>query len=416
MILHPIKWKFTYFWETIDTDPSPLIKRIEGLFPEISESFKLPVFYFIMAGSFAGWQSFFNVHLDSIGYSSMQIGALNAVFISTSALVVPFWGMIADKFGNNRILLLLSTVCAVMVFLMGQTLAFYWMLVFIAVISVFHQPSGAVVDGMTMGYIRGNPRLTYGQFRLWGSAGYAVSSLVVGYFARQDTSVIFNIAAVLFLALSLFNLFTLPSRPVTGRSLVTFGSFGVFFRNGKLLLFLLIIMLYGVAISPLHQFINLYYRDLGAESSFIGWVFFIQATFEVPAFIIGARYLKRVRAERMIMLAMTVSCARMVLYGFITNPLMALGVSIFHGITIAFFLMGVVEYVQARTPDHLRTTGQALIWAFHFGAGVTLGNLMLGYLRDTTGMLKAMHIHAVLALVVILGAGLFFRLTDGRQH
>lgn len=392
-----------------------MIKRIEGLFPEISESLKLPVFYFLMASAFAGWQSFYNVHLDSIGYTSLQIGALNAVFISTSALVVPFWGMIADKFGTNRILLLLTSVCAVMVFLIGQTIAFHWMLVFIAVISVFHQPSGAVVDGMTMGYIRGNPRLTYGQFRLWGSAGYAVSSLVVGYFATQNSGIIFKIAAVLFLLLSLFNLFTLPSRPVKGRSLVTMGSFGVFFRNRKLLLFLLIIMLYGVAISPLHQFINLYYTDLGADSSFIGWVFFIQATFEVPAFIIGAKYMKRVKAERTIMLAMTVSAMRMVLYGFITNPFWAVGVSVFHGITIAFFLVGIVEYVQARTPDHLRTTGQALIWAFHFGAGVTLGNLILGYLRDTTGMLKAMHIHAALAFAVILGAALFFRLTNEKK-
>jgi PPP family 3-phenylpropionic acid transporter len=386
-----------------------LNKRFEGLVPEISESYKLPVFYFLMASAFAGWQSFYNLHLDKIGFSSLQIGALNAIFISTSAIVVPFWGMIADKFGNNRILLLLSSVCALMVFLIGETLAFHWMVVFIAVISIFHQPSGAVVDGMTMGYIRGNPRLSYGQFRLWASAGYALSSLVVGYFALRDSGVIFRIASGLFLLLSLFNLFTLPSRPVTGRNLVTFRSFSVFFRNYRLLLFLVIIMLYGIAVSPLHQFINLYYNDIGANSAFIGWVFFIQAAFEVPMFLIGTKLVKRIKPERVILMAMTVSAFRMVMYGFITRPEWAISLSFLHGITIAFFLIGVVEYVQARTPDHLRTTGQALIWAFHFGAGVTFGNLILGYLRDTVGMLNAMHIHAVIALVVITGAVLFFR-------
>jgi PPP family 3-phenylpropionic acid transporter len=232
---------------------------------------------------------------------------------------------------------------------------------------------------------------------------------VVGYFAQRNTGVIFNIASGMFLLLSLFNLFTLPARPVTNRSLVTFRSFGVFFRNVNLLLFLLIILLYGIAVSPLHQFINLYYRDLGADSSFIGWVFFIQAAFEVPTFLFGARLLKRIKPEWMIMTAMLVSAFRMLLYGWITSPELAISLSLLHGITIAFFLIGVVEYVQARTPDHLRTTGQALIWAFHYGAGVTFGNLLLGYLRDTTGMLKAMHIHAVLALIVITGAGLFFR-------
>ena len=109
---------------------------------------------------------------------------------------------------------------------------------------------------------------------------------------------------------------------------------------------------------------------------------------------------------------MGISLARMILYGLITVPEVAIFFSIFHCITIAFFLLGVVEYVQARTPDHLRTTGQALIWAFHFGAGVTLGNISLGYLRDATGMLNAMHIHAVLAMLILLMTILFFRSTE----
>lgn len=392
-----------------------MIRRIKGLLPEIREPAKLPVFYLLMSGAFAAWQSFYNIHLDLIGFTSLQIGGLNALFISTSALVVPFWGMIADRFGNNRVLLLLSSVCAVMVFLIGKTLTFQWMLVFIAVISIFHQPSGAVVDGMTMGFVRTHPRFSYGQFRLWASAGYALSSLVVGYFAQRSSGQIFNIAAGLFLLLSLFNLFTLPSRPVTNRNLVTFSSFGVFFRNRKLLIFLVIILLYGIAVSPLHQFINLYYLDIGADSSFIGWVFFIQAAFEVPTFLFGARLLKRIKPEWMILMAMAVSAFRMLLYGWISNPELAVTLSLFHGITIAFFLIGVVEYVQARTPDHLRTTGQALIWAFHYGAGVTFGNLILGYLRDTEGMRGAMHIHALLAGMVMLGAALFFRLINGRE-
>ena len=187
---------------------------------QVREEFKLPVFYFLLNGAFASWQSFYNLHLDGIGFSSMQIGAINAIFISTSALVVPLWGILADKFGNNRILLLLSSVCALVVFLVGQTLLFHWMVVFIAVISVFHQPSGAVVDGMTMGFVRMNPRFSFGQFRLWSSAGYASLSLFAGFLARQDTGVIFPIAAGMFLLLSLFNLFTLPARPVTGRTLV----------------------------------------------------------------------------------------------------------------------------------------------------------------------------------------------------
>ena len=380
----------------------------ERHFAQMAEQVKLPVFYLLLAGAFAGWQSFYNVHLDNIGYSSIQIGALNAIFISTSALVVPFWGMLADKFGNYRTLLLLTTMTGILVFLIGQTMTFHWMLIFIVMVSVFHQPAGAVVDGMTVGFINGKSNYTFGQFRLWSSAGYAIASLVVGYFARHNTGIIFTISAILFITLSIFNLVTLPARPVTGRSLVNFSSFALLFKNRKLRSFLLIIFLYGIAVSPLHQFINLYYKDLGSGSAFIGLVFFIQALFEIPSFLLGVKLARKMKPERIILFAMVTSAMRMVLYGFISVPETAIILSLFHGITIAFFLIGVVEYVQRLTPDHLRTTGQALIWAFHFGAGVTLGNLLLGYLRDHGGMQQAMHVHAVITVVVIAGSVLFF--------
>ncbi|MFZ5942195.1 MAG: MFS transporter [Bacteroidota bacterium] len=383
---------------------------LQALFPrlEVKEQYKIPAFYFLMYGSFAAWQSFFNVHLDRIGYSSVQIGLLNALFISTSAVVVPLWGMIADRFGNNRIMLLLTSLCAVLVFFMGQTVIFHWMLVLILMISLFQQPVGAVMDGMTMGFVRTRPGFSYGNFRLWGSAGYAVTSLVVGHFAEKNSFVIFQISALLFLVLTVSNLLTLPEKPVTNRSLVSFSSFGIFFRNRRLLFFLFIIFFYGIGISPLHQFINLYFKDIGADNQLLGIAFFIQAGFEIPSFLLAVWLAKKVPARQIILFAMIVSTLRLVLYGFITVPEVAIWVGALHGVTIAFFLVGVVEYVQAQTPDHLRTTGQALIWAFHFGAGVTVGNLILGYLRDSAGMLKAMHYLAVLAFLIFILAVFFF--------
>jgi PPP family 3-phenylpropionic acid transporter len=380
----------------------------KGICP-LREEYRLPVFYFFLNGAFASWQSFFNLHLDHIGFSSMQIGILGALFISTAALVIPFWGMLADKYGNNRIVLLLTTACALVVFLIGRTLSFQWMFAFVLLISVFHQPSGAVVDGMAAGFVRENPRFSFGQFRLWSSVGYASLSLLVGYLVRQGTGVIFKISAGLFVFLALFNLVTLPRKPVTNRILVNFRSFGLFFRNAPLLVFLLLILFFGMAIAPLQQFINLYYLDIGASNSFIGWVFFVQAIPEIPAYFVASRMVRRTGSEKVILFAMAVSMLRMVFYGLISSPSLAIFFSIFHCITIAFFLVGVVEYVQDRTPVHLRTTGQALIWAFHFGAGLTLGNISLGYLRDAVGMNTAMLVHAGMALIILLLTAGFFR-------
>jgi len=154
--------------------------------------------------------------------------------------------------------------------------------------------------------------------------------------------------------------------------------------------------------------INLYYTEIGAQNSLIGVAFIIQSGCEIPFFIFGAKMVKKTSAEFTIMLAMAVSMLRMVFYGFISNPSIAIFVGVLHGFTISFFLVGAVEYVQSHTPPHLRTTGQSLIWAFHFGAGLTVGYTVVGYLRDIVGMQHTMHIAALFSMIVLAITFIFF--------
>jgi len=375
----------------------------------VKETIKLPLFYFLMYSAFASWMAFFNVHLSNLGFSGIQIGALNAVFISTSAVVVPFWGMIADRRGSNRTLLLLTALCAVLVFLLSFTTAYFAIMGMVFLISLFQQPMGAVVDGMTLGLVRIRPELSYGKFRLFGSAGYALTAMTVGYFAMKNTEVIFSIAAILFSLIFLINFLTLPPKPLTGRNMVNFNSLKTFMQNRVVISFFFLMLFYGISISPLHQFINLYYIEIGASNKLIGTAFAIQAGFEIPFFLFGIKLVKRTSPEFVILLAMLVSILRMVLYGFIDIPEIAMVIGILHGFTISFFLVGAVQYVQSHTPPELSTTGQSMIWAFHFGAGLTFGYLLVGYLKDLVGMQKTMHIQAVFGTLILIATLLFFR-------
>jgi len=375
----------------------------------VKETVKLPLFYFFLYSAFASWMAFFNVHLTKLGFSGIQIGALNAVFISTSAVVVPFWGMVADRRGSNRTLLLLTALCAVIVFFMSHVTAYFAIMALVFLISLFQQPMGAVVDGMSLGLVRIRPDLSYGKFRLWGSAGYALTAMIVGYFAMRNIEIIFSIAAILFSIIFLINFLTLPPKPLTGRNLVNFNSLKIFMQNRVVVSFFFLMLFYGISISPLHQFINLYYIEIGASNKLIGTAFAIQAGFEIPFFLFGIRLVKKTSPEFVILLAMLVSILRMVLYGFISNPEIALTVGILHGFTISFFLVGAVQYVQSHTPPELSTTGQSMIWAFHFGAGLTFGYLVVGYLKDMVGMQKTMHIQAIFGVLILLATLLFFR-------
>ena len=180
-------------------------------------------------------------------------------------------------------------------------------------------------------------------------------------------------------------------------------------QNKVVISFFFLMLFYGISISPLHQFINLYYNEIGASNRLIGTAFAIQAGFEIPFFIFGVKLVKRTSPEFVILLAMFVSIIRMVLYGLISNPQIAVFIGILHGFTISFFLVGAVQYVQSHTPPELSTTGQSMIWAFHFGAGLTFGYLIVGYLKDLVGMQKTMHIQAIFGTLMFFATLLFFR-------
>jgi PPP family 3-phenylpropionic acid transporter len=370
---------------------------------------RLSLFYFVLYTTFASWTALFNVHLEHIGFNGLQIGTLNAVYISSSTFVVPFIGILSDRFGSSRVLLFLSFFAAISVFLMGQTSVYVNLLVLVFLMSFLQQPMGSVMDGMTLGYVKNGDGFAYGNFRLWGSAGYAFGAIMVGLIAVRNTFIIFSLASALFGFLFLLNLATLPPRPLAGRGLVNYQSLGIFFRNRELFILLVLLFFFGVGTAPVQSFINLYFTDLGANNRMVGLAFFVQAMCEIPFFLYGVRMVRRIQPERIILLSMVVTILRMVAYGFIKNPLLALPIGIFHGFTISLFLVGVVEYVQSHTPSHLRTTGQALFWAFHFGAGMIVGNVWVGYLKDQIGMGRTMHVEALCSAIVWFAVYIFFR-------
>jgi PPP family 3-phenylpropionic acid transporter len=375
---------------------------------EVKESVKLSLFYFFTYSAIASWLAFFNIHLESLGFSGLRIGSVNSIFIMVSAFMVPFWGMIADLKGSYRILLILTTFCGFLIFALSFSESYVSVLLFVLAISLFQQPVGTLIDGIVISLSKSGANITYGKLRYWGSVGYGLTSLGVGFIARHNTLLIFYISSVIFILFSLVNLVNMPPKPVIGRGLVTYKSLEVFFRNSKVYIFLLLMFMYGASIAPLHNFINLYYTEIGASNTIVGIALFVQAVCEIPFFLYGAKMVRKTSPEFTIMIAMMVSMLRMVFYGFISNPYIAIFNGLFHGFTISFFLVGAVEYVQSHTPSHLRTTGQSLVWAFHFGAGLTIGYFLTGILHDVIGMRNTMHVNALISLFVLAGTYYFF--------
>lgn len=363
---------------------------------------KIKLIYFLVYSSLGVWISFFNVHLEQLGFNGFQIGVLNAIFVSTSIVVIPLGGILSDRYGSYLILLVLSIISGCLIYFLGSLSGYVLIALVMFALSIFNQPINAVVDGIALNQLNGEARQAYGTFRLWGSFGFASGALVVGYLANWESKSIFIMSAILLWIASIFAIGGIKKNQQSDNLQVNLNSLTFFYKNSRLKNVFLLILIFGISISPLHYFINLYFTSIGATQGEIGLAFAVQAFFEIPLFFLGIRYLKKAGPEKVIIVAMLVSILRMVLYGLTHDPQKAILIGLFHGFTISFFLIGVVEYVQKQTPAHLRTTAQALILSFHFGAGLAIGNIWIGYLKDLVGMHKVMLIQALFSLLVVV--------------
>ena len=77
---------------------SNLRQKREGIFSR--------VVYFTFYGAAAAWRPFFNLYLEKIGLTGLQIGALAGVSRMSSVLAQPLWGFLADLWGRRRVLVL----------------------------------------------------------------------------------------------------------------------------------------------------------------------------------------------------------------------------------------------------------------------------------------------------------------------
>jgi len=370
--------------------------------------------YLLIYMGFATWRVFYNVFLEENHFTGTEIGLINAFFQSSIFLIVPLWGFVADKQGIRLTLKWLCIATAIFILFLGKIQAFWILIIYIILLSIFHHPLGPLSDALAVEFSKTNTKYNYGKLRLWGSLGWAIASIFGGYlFMHISTDYIFPVSAIFFLSVFFFLKIPLKRKVIYKPDFQPF-HLTFLYRNKQLFIFICILLLYGMACSPINPFINLYFTELNANNKIIGIAYAIQAFSELPFFIIGERLIQRFGSKRIIILSLFVMAVRMFLYGFFPSVPLGLGLGVLQGITLSFFLVGVVDYIHQLLPAGRFAIAQSIIWGIYFGIGQTVGNIIIGYLKDLTGMVNVMWIFGILAFVVLIATVIYFYLYRGR--
>lgn len=395
----------------------------------------IKLLYFLLYVGMAAWSTQFYAFLErDRALTGTQIGLIAAVQQINNLIVLPIWGMIADRYGRRRIFLTLLAVAAVVVEGFLYTGSFWFYLVFILIFTTIYNPLAALVDTFALEKASQSVvNSSYGAMRLWASLGWSVSSIATGFLIRHANlsfGIIFPVTTC-FLVISWIVTFTSISkkhelRTTKSPSIRTL--IELVTSNRKLFLFFCFCMVYYIFNAPIQSIINIYYseictsfyqniseEELNASIGFIvGIAFAVQSLFELPFMFFASKIVTRFGTRNVIFFTMFVAVVRMIAYGFSNNPWFSICVGALHGITLGLFWAAAIGYVHGLVPKGQNSTGQMVFNTF-LAIGTCLGNLLAGFMKDTISLQNGMRINAMLILILLIVGFVFIKVQNRSQ-
>ncbi len=372
----------------------------------------LKLAFFISTFGASAWLTFFYVFLeDSAQLNGSQIGIIAALQQSATLFLLPFWGVLADKFGRKKVLLFALLTSALTILLFVPEAGFQYYIFITLFVVVFTSPLNSLLDSIALDFVKLYKKSSYGELRLWASVGWSTATLFIGQLLNfLPLKIIFIVATSAFLVnfLVMWTLYKPLKVQTNPKGVRATDAYMLFSRNRYLIIFFLLLVLYGTASPPVFLFLNLYMKEIGATSMEIGIAFAIQSVSEIPFFFWGKYLIGRFGSKKLLVFSMAVTAIRFGFFSVINDPIYVFALSLLHGITFAIFMISVIDIIHNLVPDKWKATAQSLFYASFFGAGIGLGNLIMGYFKDLYGMKTIMYYDTIWTVFIIIAFTAFF--------
>jgi len=352
-------------------------------------------FYFAYIGAFA---PFFAIYLDGVGLSAAEIGTVMALPPVTRALAPYFWGWLADALGR-RLGLVRATAVAGLVCWLGlfASTTFLWICAVVLAAGFFLSAALPMVEAVTLAHL-GEHTGRYGTIRLWGSIGYIIAVVGVGY------------------ALDLF-----PARTVlwiaTAALLGTLGfawlvpdarqaphaadqqPIAQVLKRPAVIALITACSLMAVAHGPYLTFYSIHLVDHGYSKGLAGWLWALGVICEIAVFLWLPR-LNAVCTLRSILIAsFALAAVRFLAIGWGADSLaLLLLAQTLHAASFGSFHAAAIGIVYQFFRGRHQARGQAIYGSLTFGVGGTLGAIASGYAWEPLGAGLTFTLAAVAAL------------------
>ena len=339
--------------------------------------------YFLYYAAYGIFITYINLYYQSIGLSGTQIGLINTLAPLVGIFSGTLWGMVNDRFGRIRLLLLLTSTGTILSVLgLSRAQTFLSIMPLAGLYSLFTSPIPPLLDNINLS-ILGGRREHYGRQRIFGSVGYILTTWGFGLILQRIGLPYLFVSCALFMLLLCLALTWLPNQPVNWTQSLRRGLTALF-RQPDWIFFSASVFLLWMASSGMYNFLGIYLKSMGGTDSLVGMSSSLSAITETPVMLFSAFLVGKFGSKRLLYVAFFLYSVRMLFYGLMPSAVWALPIALMHGSTFGFFWIASVTHVNSLAPDNLKATSQGLFWTTMNLANV-VGSPISGVLYDRIG-------------------------------
>ncbi|GAU76313.1 MFS transporter [Fusibacter sp. 3D3] len=353
----------------------------------MNENKQYYVFYFIL---FFAWSSVYTlvaIYLsEEAGFKLAEIGTLMSFLPIITLVFQPIWGALSDRTDHKKRLLSgimgVNLILALMMTFFTSKLA---IILVYCLYTVFLCAQSPMTDAMAIAYVNRTKQGSYGSIRAWGSAGYAIGSMMVAQIVfYMGLKSIFYIAALGFIV-SLFLLSRIKEHKIKVSRTHYLKDLGNLLKRKEYVFILVYSFLFSGSFFGGEQYLGLYFRWHGIPVSKIGFLTFIAVCVEVPFIFYSKRLIRSFGIVPLMLLMNCVSILRMGILSFGNHWGIFIISSILRGVIVGIFIPLFIEVISSMTPKALSTSAISIYSAVSSGIATFTFTLLGGFLADQLG-------------------------------
>jgi len=361
---------------------------------------------FWFAWAFGCYQT---VYLQGIGFSASQLGLLNAISSGVGIASVSFWGMVSDRIGSLRKVLITILACAGVLYALTPVIPTIpvVLMAFLPAVNFFRGSTSTFAENILVRNCN-ELRLNFGMLRSAGSFLFTVGSMAISFLLPTiGVENTFWITGVFMIPVVIFTVFVREpnARPAAQREDKKEKlNPGELFHKKAYVMFLVFTFLFYIAASCESNFIPYFMSSAEIPSESYGVLLAYRALLEIPFLLLMVRLRRRFPLRSLVAAAALLMAVECLGFGLFANslPTMILFCTFF-GLGNGLFIGSSLNYVYELAPSHLKASAQAFYAATSSVAGI-LGNLLGGVIFDAIG---AKLFYLAIACMYILSVAIF---------